>query len=104
MSTRATIKLTYKAGNTIQMYHHCDGYPEYMEKHFELEKEGTRHTDIEYIWYVKLTDDGYDISYTEVNPKFDKIAEIEDDEEYTKKFDELFDGILAAKNGEKLYA
>ena len=134
MSTRATIILTYQAGNSVQLYHHCDGYPEYMgkllesfcntaffmrygtsvdtamynllkmEKHFEFEKDGIRHADIEYIWYVKLTDDWYDISYTEVNPKFDKIAEIEDDEEYTRKFDELFDGILAANNGEKLYA
>lgn len=134
MSTRATIKLTYQAGNTIQLYHHCDGYPEYMgkllenfcntaffmrygtgvdnamynllkmEKHFEIEKEGTRHADIEYIWYVKLEKDGYDISYTEINHQFDKLEEIEDDTEYETKYVEIFDGILNATSGEKLYA
>ena len=134
MSTRATILITYQAGNTVQLYHHCDGYPEYMgklldtfcntaffmkygtgvdeafynllkmEKHFEIEKAGLRHADIEYCWYVKLTEDGYDISYTEINPKFEPIYEIENDEEREQKYIELFDGILSAKSGEKLYA
>lgn len=134
MSTRATILLNYQAGNTIQLYHHCDGYPEYMgkllenfcntaffmrygtsvdtamfnllkmEKHFEFEKMGVKHTDIEYIWYVKLTEDGYDISYTEINPKFDKIRDIEDDEVYSSKLEELFTDVYTAKSGEKIYA
>lgn len=134
MSTRATILLTYQAGNTIQMYHHCDGYPEYMgkllesfcntayfmrygkgvdnamyellkmEKHFEIEKEGIRHADIEYIWYVKLSEEGYDISYTEINPEFDKIRDIENDDEYEKKYLELFNNILSARSGKKVYA
>ena len=134
MSTRATILITYKAGNTVQLYHHCDGYPEYMgklldtfcntayfmrygtgvdeafynllkmEKHFEFEKAGLRHADIEYCWYVKLMEDGYDISYTEINPKFDQIDEIENDEEREQKYIELFDEILSASSGEKLYA
>jgi hypothetical protein len=134
MSTRATILITYKAGNTVQLYHHCDGYPEYMgklldtfcntayfmrygtgideafynllkmEKHFEFEKAGLRHADIEYCWYVKLMEDGYDISYTEINPKFDQISEIENDEEREQKYIELFDEILSASSGEKLYA
>ena len=134
MSTRATIKLTYQAGNTIQLYHHCDGYPEYMgkllenfcntaffmrygtgvdsamynllkmEKHFEFEKDGIRHTDIEYIWYVKLEKDGYEISYTEINPKFDKLFEIENQDEYTEKVDKMFDDLLNSARGEKLYA
>ena len=134
MSTRATIKLTYQAGNTIQLYHHSDGYPEYMgkllesfcntaffmrygmsvdtamynllkmEKHFEFEKDGIRHADIEYVWYVKLEKDGYEISYTETYPKFDKISEIENQDEYTEKFDRLFDDLLTSSKGEKLYA
>lgn len=134
MSTRATILLTYSAGHTIQLYHHCDGYPEYMgkllesfcntaffmrhgtsvdtamynllkmEKHFEFEKKGLRHGDIEYIWYVTLSKDGYEVSYTEVNPLFDKIADIENNDEYTKQYEKIFNNILTAKNGEKLYA
>lgn len=134
MSTRATIKITYQAGNTIQLYHHCDGYPEYMgvllesfcktaffmrygtgvdtafynllkmEKHFEFEKEDVWHSDIEYIWFVKLTKDGYDISYTEVNPKTDKIRDIEDSEVYTEKLHEIFKEIYSATSGETLYA
>ena len=133
MSTRATIKLTYKAGNTIQLYHHCDGYPEYMgkllesfcstayfmrygnnvddvmykllkmEKHFEFEDNGIRHTDVEYVWYVTLTEDGFDVSYTEVNPKKDEIMELSDDE-YCKKVTEIYKALLEAKSGEVTYA
>lgn len=134
MSTRATIILTYQAGNTIQMYHHHDGYPEYMgkllenfcntaffmrygtgvdnamynllkmEKGFEIEERGLRHTDVEYVWYVKLTKEGYEISYTEVNPKYDKISEIEDNEEFSEKVCQLFDSLLSSDKGEELYA
>lgn len=134
MSTRATIKLTYQAGNTIQLYHHCDGYPEYMgkllesfcntaffmrygtgvdtamynllkmEKNFEFEKDGIRHGDIEYIWYVNLEKDGYEISYTELNPEFDKIDEIEDSDNRNMEYEYLFDIILTAKKGKVLYA
>ena len=75
-----------------------------MEKHFEFEKEGIRHADIEYIWYVKLTDDGFDISYSEIYPKFDEIRDIENDDEYEKKYIEIFDSILNATKGDKLYA
>ena len=134
MSTRATILLNYKAGNTIQLYHHCDGYPEYMgklletfcntayfmrfgssvdtamynllkmEKHFEFEKMGVRHGDIEYIWYVTLTEDGFDVSYTELNPEFDQLRNIENDDEYSEKIEKLFDKILSAKSGKVVYA
>ena len=132
MSTRATILVTYKAGNTIQLYHHCDGYPEYMgrmlesfcntsfylsgdvdtnfynllkmEKHFENETKGVRHGDIEYCWYVTLSEDGYEVSYTELNPLFDKIYEIENNKEYEKAYDKLFEKILTDKKGAKIYA
>ena len=134
MSTRATIKITYQAGNTIQLYHHCDGYPKYMskllesfcntaffmrygtsideamynllkmEKHFEFESDKIRHADIEYIWFVKLSKDGYEISYTEVNPKFDKLFEIENNDEYSRKASELMNELYSATKGEELYA
>ena len=134
MSTRATILLTYKAGNTIQLYHHCDGYPEYMgkllesfcstayfmrygnnvdevmykllkmEKHFEFEDTGIRHTDIEYVWYVKLEEDGFEVSYTEVNPELEEIYTIKDDEEFCKKHAEILDNLLSARKGKVVYA
>ena len=134
MSTRATILLTYKAGNTIQLYHHCDGYPEYMgkllesfcstayfmrygsnvdeamykllkmEKHFEFEDTGLRHSDIEYVWYVKLEEDGFEVSYTEVNPELEEIYTIKDDDEFYKKHIEILDNLLSAKKGKVVYA
>ena len=134
MSTRATIKLTYQAGNTIQLYHHCDGYPEYMgkllesfcntaffmkysagidtamynllkmEKHFEFEDDKIRHGDIEYIWYVKLEEDGYEITYTEINPKFDELMKIQNQDEYEQKEKELMEKLYTSTKGEKLYA
>lgn len=131
MSTRATILVNYKAGNTIQLYHHTDGYPEYMgkmletfcsaayflagdndtnfynllkmEKHFEIEQKGTRHGDIEYIQYVTLTEEGYEVSYTELNPLFNKVYEIKDDEKFEAERLKLFDQILNAKKGQKIY-
>lgn len=75
-----------------------------MEKHFEFEKDGIRHADIEYIWYVKLEKDGYDISYTEINHQYDKLEEIEDETECEAKYIEIFDSILNATKGEKHYA
>ena len=33
--TRATILLTYPSGNTVQLYHNSDGYPEFMGKLLE---------------------------------------------------------------------
>ena len=135
MSTRATILLTYKAGNTIQLYHHHDGYPEYMgklletfcnaahfckygnggidnafynllkmEKDFEIEKRGIRHTDVEYVWYVKLNEDGYDITYTSVNELKDPLYNIENDDEYSEKITELYTNLLAENKGTELYA
>ena len=134
MSTRATIKLTYQAGNTIQLYHHCDGYPEYMgkllesfcntaffmrygtsvdtamynllkmEKHFEFEDTGLRHSDIEYVWYVKLEEDGFEVSYTEVTPELEEIYTIKDDDEFYKKHIEILDNLLSAKKGKVVYA
>ena len=124
MSTRATIKLTYKAGNTIQMYHHCDGYPEYMgkllenfcntayfmrygtgvdnamynllkmEKHFEIEERGLCHGDIEYIWYVTLREDGFDVSYTDIRKEFNNIL-------YD---DPILEKLLKEKTGKTIYA
>lgn len=84
MSTRATILVTDLSGKTTQYYHHHDGYPEYMgkvldsfcretknlnklletKKDFEVEKKGFVHTDIEYCWYVKVTEKGFKVSYT----------------------------------------
>jgi hypothetical protein len=123
MSTRATIILTYQAGNTIQMYHHCDGYPEYMgkllesfcktaffmrygsgvdtamynllkmEKHFEIEERGFCHGDIEYIWYVTLREDGFDVSYTDLRNEFDTIF-----------IDDKIEKLLKEKSGKTIYA
>lgn len=135
MSTRATIMITYEAGNTIQLYHHHDGYPEYMgkmletfanaahfckygnggidgafynmlkmEKGFEFEKRGIIHTDVEYFWYVTLSEDGYDITYTSVNPLKDPLYAIENDDEYCDKVDELYKKLIAANKGTELYA
>ena len=134
MSTRATIMVTYQAGNTVQLYHHCDGYPEYMgklldsfcntayflrygnsvdnafynllkmEKHFEFEQGEIIHSDIEYIWYVKLENDGFEITYTEVNPEFDEIMEIENQDEYTEKSRAKFKELYTAQKGKVLYA
>lgn len=128
MSTRATIILTYEVGNSVQLYHHTDGYPEYMgemlsaflktvfflpnsdssmynllkaEKHFEFEKSGIRHGDIEYIWYLNLKDGT--VSYTKTDPLFDKVYSIKDENEFEKEYVKLFDEILNAKNGEIKY-
>lgn len=128
MSTRATIIVTYDAGNSIQLYHHSDGYPEYMgemlasfmnavsfisdsdkamydllkaEKHFEFEKKGVRHTDIEYIWYVNMPDGT--VSYTEMDNVFDSIVDIKDDDEYYDKWAKIFNELLNSKNGKIKY-